>query len=198
MKATKNARDKRLAQFKKLNEQIEENNSQHLESLYRIIKDSDSSDLSKNISEAMYNYLEKNLSDILQAYRENYSSFDEDKIIDFNNLLYSEDGKTLEDRVNSWIESETDPQKQFYHCGLILTTESKHIISNIGKYKITTPYVEIIGDGECDTCSNHIDGNVYLEDEIELPPYHPSCTCEAIYYELEDLETDESEESLNI
>lgn len=198
MKATKKARDKRLAQFKKLNKQIEENNSQHLESLYKIIKDSDSSDLSKNISEAMYNYLEENLSDILQAYRENYSSFDEDKIIDFNNLLYSEDGKTLEDRINSWIESETDPQKQFYHCGLILTTESQHMISNIGKYKITTPYVEIVGDGECDTCSNYIDGNVYLEDEIDLPPYHPGCACEAIYYESEDLETDEKEESLNI
>ena len=81
MKATKNARDKRLAQFKKLNEQIEENNSQNLESLYKIIKDSDSSDLSKNISEAMYNYLEKNLSDILQTYRENYSSFDANPII---------------------------------------------------------------------------------------------------------------------
>jgi hypothetical protein len=41
--------------------------------------------------------------------------------------------------------------------------------------------------GECDTCNEYCDGEVHKEEDIELPPYHPNCACEPIYYTKEEV-----------
>lgn len=43
--------------------------------------------------------------------------------------------------------------------------------------------------GECPTgvCLDYADGEIYPEDDTELPPYHPGCQCGAIYFDFKDL-----------
>ena len=101
-------------------------------------------------------------------------------------MLYHGDDKTLEQRVNSWM-GEKNLMNLFYHLCLIVDTETYQLIHQTIREKVNIEYIEIIGDAECDRCAEYCDGEVYPADEIELPPYHPGCLCEAIMYEKEDV-----------
>ena len=193
MKVKKDIKEKRLNQTKKLYKQISSNNENYKEELFKIIKNS--KDLKKDITEAFYSNFTDILSSSLSEIKNLYpNSYNDKEILDFSELLYHEDGLTLEDRVDKWItkyDTNKDDLELLYHLSLILETGTKSIIAQAQKRKITTPYVEITS-GECEECVG-TNGEVVLEDEVEFPPYHPGCTCEVIYYEEEDLEPDEIE-----
>ena len=109
-------------------------------------------------------------------------------------LTYSEDGKTLEERLKEhWDNAikRDDPTLYFYNrVVLIMDTEtlyaSNHVIH--GKLKRYTTHVEVAGSPECDSedggmCEYYISkGKMPIEELDELPPYHPDCECEVIYY----------------
>ena len=109
-------------------------------------------------------------------------------------LTYSEDGKTLEERLKEhWDNAikRDDPTLYFYNrVVLIMDTEtlyaSNHVIH--GKLKRYATHVEIAGSPECDSedggmCEYYISkGKIPIEELNELPPYHPDCECEVIYY----------------
>ena len=109
-------------------------------------------------------------------------------------LTYSEDGKTLEERLKEhWDNAikRDDPALYFYNrVVLIMDTEtlyaSNHVIH--GKLKRYATHVEIAGSPECDSedggmCEYYISkGKIPIEELDELPPYHPDCECEVIYY----------------
>lgn len=109
-------------------------------------------------------------------------------------LTYSEDGKTLEERMKThWNEAikRNNPALYFYNrTVLIMDTEtlyaSNHIIH--GKLKKYATHVEVLGSPECESedggmCEYYVSkGKIPIEELDELPPYHPDCECEVIYY----------------
>ena len=109
-------------------------------------------------------------------------------------LTYSKDGKTLEERLKEhWDNAikRDNPALYFYNrVVLIMDTEtlysSNHVIH--GKLKRKAKYVEVININE-DCCEEHPEceywlkqGKIPIEELTELPPYHPDCECEVIYY----------------
>ena len=109
-------------------------------------------------------------------------------------LTYSKDGKTLEERLYYHYQEaikRNNPSLYFYNrTVLIMDTEtlyaSNHVIH--GKMKKYATHVEVIGSPECDSenggmCEYYISkGKMPIEELDELPPYHPDCECEVIYY----------------
>lgn len=76
---------------------------------------------------------------------------------------------------------------QYYR---ILNTESSYLSNHLlhQKIKSVAHHAEICGIGDCaesngSPCEEWIRmGKMPIEDLVELPPYHPNCECEVIYY----------------
>ena len=72
----------------------------------------------------------------------------------------------------------------------VLNTESSYLSNQVlyQKIKKLAHHAEICGIGECtekdgSPCEEWIRmGKMPIEDLVELPPYHPNCECEVIYY----------------
>ena len=148
------------------------------------------------LEELIFKSLEKTYSITAAAVKSIYGIQFKD-IIDqdtLKELTYSEDGKTLEERLKEhWDNAikRDDPALYFYNrVVLIMDTEtlyaSNHVIH--GKLKRYATHVEIAGSPECDSedggmCEYYISkGKIPIEELDELPPYHPDCECEVIYY----------------
>jgi hypothetical protein len=191
-------REKRIQEIHDLYNLIIADNENAKEELYTLMKkaiEDNKDEAATHTANAIYEILETNLSTTLTELRKIYSkSFNEETILDLQEIFYQEDGKTLEERIENWFNevlSDKPTQDEmlilFYHLSMIVDTESFNIISYTMKNKLDTTYVEIVAGEGCDICNEYCNGEVYEEDEIELPPYHPSCTCEPIYYEKEDI-----------
>lgn len=198
MKISKQIRNKRIVQINNLYNLIIANNEINKEELYKLLKEQIENSIdnaSKEITNFIYEVLTKNLSITLSELKKIYSdSFNSDEVIKLQDIFYEEDGQSFEDRIENWftnILSNNPSQKEililFYHLCLILDTESFKIITYTMKNKLNTSYVEIIAGEGCEICNEHCDGEIHKEEDIELPPYHPSCQCEAIYYKKEDI-----------
>ena len=190
MKIKPNIKKQRIADIHHLYELITEDNDDYKEELYNILKETLEDD---KIIDSIYSHLENILSLTLKETKKIYKSFDKDKIIDLEDLLYDKDGKSLDERVKQWLEKYSDKKQLmtlFYYLCLIVDTESFRIISTIVKEKTNCEYVEIISDS-CDDCSGGCsewaDGEPHHEDDVELPPYHPNCHCEAVFFEKEEV-----------
>lgn len=189
MKAKPEIREKRIKEINQLYELIIKDNDNYKEDLYSILKETFSK---QKVIDSIYSHLEKILSLTLKEIKKIYKEYDKEKIIDLTDLLYNEDDKTLDERISQWFKKldEEHLMTLFYHLCLIVDTESFGIISKAIRQKTNAEYVEIISDG-CDNCSGSCeewaDGNVHHEDDIELPPYHPNCCCEAIFYNKDEV-----------
>lgn len=109
-------------------------------------------------------------------------------------LTYSQDGKTLEERMKIHFETaikRDNPALYYYNrTVLVMDTEtlyaSNHVIH--GKLKKYATEVEVVGSPECSDedeglCEYYVSkGKMPIEELDELPPYHPDCECEVIYY----------------
>ena len=118
-------------------------------------------------------------------------TIDQDTLKD---LTYSKDGKTLEERMHKHFDEaikRDNPALYYYNrTVLVMDTEtlyaSNHVIH--GKLKKYATYAEVIGSPECDNedggmCEYYVSkGKMPIEELDELPPYHPDCECEVIYY----------------
>ena len=109
-------------------------------------------------------------------------------------LTYSKDGKSLIERLKIHYDNaitRDNTTEYFYNrIVLIMDTEtlysSNHVIH--GKLKRHATHAEVINDND-DFCLEHESceiwvsrGKIPIEELEELPPYHPDCECEVIYY----------------
>ena len=146
------------------------------------------------LEELIFKSLEKTYSITAAAVKSIYGIQFKD-IIDqdtLKELTYSEDGKTLEERLKEhWDNAikRDDPTLYFYNrVVLIMDTEtlyaSNHVIH--GKLKKYATHVEVIGAATClehEKCDYYTSlGKIPIEKLDKLPPYHPDCECEVIYY----------------
>lgn len=148
------------------------------------------------LEQLIFASLEETYSITAEAVKSIYGIQFKDKIDQdtLKELTYSKDGKTLEERLKEhWDNAikRDNPTLYFYNrVVLIMDTEtlyaSNHVIH--GKLKRYATHVEIAGSPECDSedggmCEYYISkGKIPIEELDELPPYHPDCECEVIYY----------------
>lgn len=114
--------------------------------------------------------------------------------INVADLMYSADNKDLYDRLkehfNNAIKKDEQAQYMFNRCVLILDTETSCVSNGIihGKVNKHAKYAEILEGAECvgepeSPCEYWIvKKKMPVEELEELPPYHPDCDCEVIYY----------------
>lgn len=111
---------------------------------------------------------------------------------DIEKLTYSKDGKSilkrLQEHYNEAKKRDNFKEYFFNRIVLIVDTESLSISNAVihGKMKKDAKYVEVISgsefcaEGQCEYWQSK--GKMPIEDLTELPPYHPDCECEVIYY----------------
>ena len=112
--------------------------------------------------------------------------------IEVADLMYSADGKTLYERLQIHFETACRKDNPFEYlfnrCVLIMDTETSCVSNGLihGKVSKHASHVEVIGGADCDNhpeCEFWISkGKMPVEDLEELPPYHPECGCDVIYY----------------
>ena len=105
LKIDKNIRNKRIKDMENLYSLIMTGNEKNKENIYQIIKNNknDKEALNNELLNAIYLSLENIITITLQESRKIFHSFDENKIIKIEELLYQKDNKTLEERVKYWI-----------------------------------------------------------------------------------------------
>ena len=197
-------RNQILTEYDKMRQDISDSKDKYLEDIYKYIKTYFSLDKSlwdwktfyQGLEDLIFNSLTETYSITAAAVKSIYGIQFKDKIDrdTLEDLTYSKDGKTLEDRLKQhWgnaINRDT-PTLYFYNrTVLIMDTEtlyaSNHVIH--GKLKKYATHVEVIGSPECDNedggmCEYYVSkGKMLIEELDELPPYHPDCECEVIYY----------------
>lgn len=123
--------------------------------------------------------------------------------IDLKNLTYDGDGQTLDERLTKYFseildyllehkeKSDWDLVKRNLRVRLllILDTETQTVKIKVINRKVEAhcEFGEVL-PGEC--CPGS--GGIYPVDELDLPPFHPNCECEVVYYE----ELTDSEEEI--
>ena len=125
MKVKENIKAKRREAAKNLYNVVSANNEKYKEELFKIIKNSEN--LKKDITDAFYSNFTEILSSSLTEIKKMYpNSYNDKELLDFSELLYHEDGLTLEDRVDKWItkyDNDQDDLNLLYHLSLILILE---------------------------------------------------------------------------
>lgn len=125
------------------------------------------------------------------------------KKIDLKNLTYDGDDQTLDERLTKYFseildyllknkeKSDWDLVKRNLRVRLllILDTETQTVKTKVINRKVEAhcEFAEVL-PGEC--CPGS--GGIYPVDELDLPPFHPNCECEVVYYE----ELTDSEEEI--
>ena len=166
-------------------------------------------DLEKNIYDQFYTAFEEAYSITSSSLKNIYNEVLPYDIKKIKDLTYSDDGKTIDDRIQEYFEdakSKIDEntkqivkQRLWYNLHKILNTEIKNISETVKHYKKPVPedglyIIQVIEGcgGECShDCTNY--NGIYPEDEeIDWPPYHPNCSGIG-YYDYTD-DPDEIEE----
>ena len=207
--------------YAKLRENISQEKDKSFEKIVKYVNrnfnDQPKEEFINQVFNLILDSLEKTYSLTAAAVREIYNIQDSNiESIEMDKLTYSQDGKTLKDRLEQHYSSakerknkfaiqikEVEPKKDdpvsglnaamFYYnerIFVILNTETSYISNYLlhKKLKDYASHAEIYGVGECmehdsSPCEEWIKmGKMPIEDLVELPPYHPNCECEVIYY----------------
>ena len=197
-------RNQILTGYEKMRQDISISKDKYLEDIFKYIKEYFSNDKNFWSWETFYTGLE---SLIYESLTETYAitaaavkkiygiqfkeTIDQDTL---EKLTYSEDGKTLEERLHKHFDEAVkrdNPALYFYNrTVLIMDTETLYVSNHIihGKVKKYATHVEVINANE-DFCLEHEEceywhskGKMPIEELDKLPPYHPDCECEVIYY----------------
>jgi hypothetical protein len=104
------------------------------------------------------------------------------------NLTFSGDGKNFKERIHEHYSEylNNNNQDMFLNAlNKILKTESRYIFNRTLSQEVAPQAIEyeIIGDNACGECSDHLGGGrISLSLLTDIPPYHPNCECNIVYY----------------
>lgn len=145
------------------------------------------------IDDIIFASLERTYAITVKAVKDLYNIESNDKI-DVVDLMYSADGKNLYQRLQEHFDNACGrndaTQYMFNRCVLIVDTETACVSNGIIHSKVNkhARYVEVLEGAECadlpaSECEYWIKkGKMPIEELEELPPYHPDCDCEVIYF----------------
>lgn len=142
--------------------------------------------LYQDILDIVYKCLEEVYSNTIKELNSIYKDLKNFEIDDISELTYQEDGKTLDERVKSYLEEISlleDPiaAKQlisfkFYR---LMRTEVSYLENIIKRKKISISADVMVIEGTCDCngiCDKYV-GVYAIDENLDFPPYHPNCTC---------------------
>lgn len=123
--------------------------------------------------------LEEIIALTLKTLRKLYK-IDNKNVLNLEDLMYSEDGKTLVERLNSYY-LEYKGQNAIYKLTRLIDTESEYVFSGVMEAKIPPdeyPYfiVDNLDYEDNDECDCPDPGTIFPA-SAEHPPYHPECEC---------------------
>ena len=190
----RHTRERRRREIHELYESVRQNSDQERELIYNDLKKNHSP---STMIDLFYDLLGKDLANVLTKVQEIYNTYEDEPIIELEDVLYKKDGKTLEERIYHWFKEYNKPsqiQSLFFKLCNILNTEKHNMVSQVIKLKTKVEYIEVFRN--CDDCYSGIceeycDEEVHRADEWDEPPYHTNCECEAIFYEEYDLDPDD-------
>ena len=195
-------RNQILTEYDKMRQDISEFKDKYLEDIFKYIKVYFSLDKSlwnwetfyQGLEDLIFNSLTATYSITAAAVKSIYGIQFKDKIDrdTLEDLTYFEDGKTLEERMKiHWDNTinRDNPALYFYNrTVLVMDTETLYVSNHVihGKMKKYATHVEVIGAATClehEECDYYTSlGKIPIEKLDKLPPYHPDCECEVIYY----------------
>ena len=188
-----------------MRQEISNSKDSYLEKIFKVVKEYFSkTDNTKWSWEDLYSLIEPLIYDSLEeTYRISAKSAKSIYGITFNesidksvleSLTYSKDGKTLEERIHDHYDEAVkreNPSIYFYNrMVLIMDTETMYVTNHVihGKVNKYATHVEVLEWPECAEEANSeceywlVKGKMPIEELEELPPYHPDCDCQIIYY----------------
>lgn len=129
--------------------------------------------------EAILECLEKIVALVLDVLHKLYK-IDNNNVLNLEDLMYSEDGKKLAERLISYY-LEHKGQNAIYNLTRLIDTESEYVFSGVMQNKISPdeyPYfrVDNLDYEDNDECDCPDPGTIFPA-SAEHPPYHPECEC---------------------
>lgn len=198
MKVKKQLRQKRIKQFNHLYNIVTSNLDYYYGLIYKEIKKMTEDNKIKTENRVMELILDSLIETKFLTERELKRIFPksyEIQNIEIQDILYKQDGLTLAERIDKWFNQTDRKEELSSQMARILDTQTYHIVPMIVKEDLKRKdnekvYVEIISNEDCHSgiCLDYADGEAHLEDDIDLPPYHPNCQCQAIWYETDEVE----------
>lgn len=153
--------------------------------LYDEIKDEN--ELHEELIDLSYSFMEKILALTLEFIEDEYSISDANLAEkDLSKMFFSEDGKTMEDRIKEYI---TKDKVQFiYNICRFYTTEAQFAFNKFS-FLILKDYFRSVKVDNLYCCDHCLDIIIQLSDwtpveEVDLrdlPPYHPECVCVLLF-----------------
>lgn len=195
---------------RKINALIEDLNPELEKELMRIIlKYQRTKTISKEDIEIIKKWIYKILEEVYKLtsseLRKIYREIKELDIKDILDLTFKSDGKTLDERIEEYLEELAERYDVHYNktndafeaasltfiylkskFDRIILTESYHMESSVKKIKKPVRASMLIIEAGCgDLCQ----GGEYSADEnVDLPPFHPNCQCIWYFDETDDLD----------
>ena len=154
----------------------------------------------EEIIELVWEFLTKVYGITSYELKQIYKEVPEFSIENLQDFLYNKDGKTLEDRIEEYYydipkylnktASEvaedvlTASESFLYHIDLTMTTEAQNIETAVKKNKVPLSAGMLIIEAGCgDLCQG---GEFAIDENVDLPPFHPNCQCIWYYDETDD------------
>lgn len=154
-------------------------------------------ELLQYILDLIYKCLEKIYSNTASKLDILYKDLKPFKVTNLFDLTYQKDGKTIEERVEEYLQEVFQIKnpiaaKQLISFKLyrLMRTEVSHLETMIKKNKISISANVIVIEGSCNCngiCDQYI-GVYAIDENIEYPPYHPNCTCINYYDQTDNID----------
>lgn len=133
-----------------------------------------------------------------------YHKIQDFTVEDIFNLTYSQDGKSIRDRIRDNVHK-YDGEVLIYYLDRFLTNETLVIKNAVMRNKLQAVASLLViecDEEDCKLGCEQYAGEYPPDESIQLPPYHPSCNCIAYYVETDndddivdlDLEVEEVKE----
>lgn len=156
-----------------------------------------SKELLQYILDLIYKCLEEIYSNTASKLDILYKDLKPFKVTNLFGLTYQKDGKTIEERVEEYlqevfqIKNPIDAKQlisfKFYR---LMRTEVSHLETMIKKNKISISANIMVIEGSCNCngiCDQYI-GVYAIDENIDYPPYHPNCTCINYYDQTDNID----------
>lgn len=192
-----------LNEYEKMRAEIFKSKDEYLEEIFKYLKsyfnlpkeEWDWEIFFADLENLIFESLEKTYS-ITAKWTKTIYGIDFKEVIDketLEDLTYSKDGKSLEERIKKHYDvaiGRANVKDYLYNrIVLIMDTETLYVSNHVihGKLKKYATHVEVVGVAECTDnsglCETYVNkGKIPIEELEELPPYHPDCECEVVYY----------------
>ena len=154
-------------------------------------------ELLQYILDLIYKCLEEIYSNTASKLDILYKDLKPFEITNLFDLTYQKDGKTIEERVEEYlqevfqIKNPIDAKQlisfKFYR---LMRTEVSHLETMIKKNKISISANIMVIEGSCNCngiCDQYI-GVYAIDENIDYPPYHPNCTCINYYDQTDNID----------